>query len=271
MSGGAAGGQGSAGQSDASGSVLLGTAGSTAGSSSSEGPFSVKDCQPRPKRCARDRSPVRASKSVVRPGRRNGGTTLVFALEQGAVVRFTIVRVYPSCKRIGSFSVRAHSGVNRVRFRGRLGRRPLAEGTYRLVAQARGQETAAATVTIVVVRGRKSATELRRARRANACSAAEAQEIETAIGAARPGSNDGPAPTTKRQSIADPLVVAAKAVVKKAKGLTASIGAAVEDNPFSDPFVLLIVGLMTLAFALIGTLVLLHVVRIMGLRDRGLR
>jgi hypothetical protein len=268
MSGGAAGGQGSAGQSGASGSVLLGTA---AGSSSAASPFSVKDCQPRPKRCARDRSPVRASKSVVRPGRRNGGTTLVFALEHGAVVRFTIVRVYPSCKRIGSFSVRAHSGVNRVRFRGRIGRRPLAEGTYRLVAQARGQETAAATVTIVVVRGKKSAAELRRARRANACSAAEAQEIETAIGAARPGSNDDPAPTTKRQSIADPLVVAAKAVVKKAKGLTAGIGAAVEDNPFSDPFVLLIVGLMTLAFALIGTLVLLHVVRIMGLRDRGLR
>jgi hypothetical protein len=271
MSGGTAVGQGSAGQSNASGSVLLGTAGSTAASSSSESPFSVKSCQPRPKRCARDRSPVRASKSVVRPGRRNGGTTLVFALEEGAVVRFTIVRVYPSCKRIGSFSVRAHSGVNRVRFRGRLGRRPLAEGTYRLVVQARGQETAAATVTIVVVRGRKSATELRRARRANACSAAEAQEIETAIGAAPAGSNGDPAPTTKRQSIADPIVAAAKAVVKKAKGLTAGIGAAVEDNPFSDPFVLLIVGLMTLAFALLGTLVLLQVVRLMGLRDRGLR
>lgn len=271
MSSSAPSGQGSAGQGEASGSVLLGTAGGAPSSTSSPSPFSLRSCQPRPKRCARDRSPVRASKSVVRPGRRNGGTTLVFALERGTVVRFTIVRVYPSCKRIGSFSVRAHSGVNRVRFRGRLGGRPLGEGTYRLVAQARGRETSAATVTIVVVRGRKSSAELRRARRANACSGTEAREIERAIGAATAGNNDDSAATTKSKSVADPIVLAAKAVVKKAKAVTAGIGAAAEDNVFADPFVLLIVGLMTLAFALLGTLVLLQVIRIMGLRDRGLR
>lgn len=261
--------------------MLLGTAGSASGAStsssssstSSASPFSFKSCQPRPERCARDSSPVRASKSVVRPGRRNGGTTLVFTLKQGTVVRFTVVRVYPSCVRVGSFSVSAHKGVNRVRFSGRLGRRPLSEGTYRLVAQARGQETAAATLTIVVVRGKTTPAELRRARRANACSPAEAHEIETAIGAAPAGSSDDPG--GKRQSVAerltDPVLGAAKAVVKKAKALPAAIGAAVEDNPFSDPFVLVIVGLLTLAFALLGTLVLLQVVRIIGLRDRGLR
>lgn len=269
MSGGAPSGQGSAGQGEASGSVLLGTAGGASSSTSSPGPFSLRSCQPRPKRCGRDRSPVRASKSVVRPGRRNGGTTLVFTLDRKTVVRFTIVRVYPSCKRIGSFSVRAHSGVNRVRFRGRLGGRPLGEGTYRLVAQARGRETSPATVTIVVARERKSSAELRRARRANACSGTEAREIERAIGAATAGSNDDS--TTKSTSIADPIVLAAKAVVKKAKAVTAGIGAAAEDNVFADPVVLLIVGLMTLAFALLGTLVLLQVIRIMGLRDRGLR
>jgi hypothetical protein len=210
---------------------------------------------------------VHASKAVVQPGRRNGGTTLVFTLRERTVVRFTVVRVYPTCERIGSFSVRAHAGVNRVRFGGRLGRRPLPEGTYRLVAQARGRETAAATVTIVVAHGEASPRELRRARSANACSSAEAHEIETAIGAAPArAAYHGGGGGIKVRSVAHPILGAAKAVVKKAKQLREGITAAVEDNVFSDPFVLLVVGLFTLAFALLGTLVLLQVVRIMGLR-----
>ena len=216
---------------------------------------------------------MHASKAVVQPGRRNGGTTLVFTLRERTVVRFTVVRVYPSCERIGSFSVRAHAGVNRVRFRGRLGRRPLAPGTYRLVAQARGRETAAATVTIVVPRGRTSPSELRRARAANSCSAADAHEIETAIGAAparATGDHNG-ASGVRVRSMADPIVGATKAAVKKAKRLTERVTAAVEENVFADPFVLLLVGLFTLAFALLGTLVLLQVIRIMGLRDPRFR
>jgi hypothetical protein len=215
---------------------------------------------------------VHASKAVVRPGRRNGGTTLTFTLREGTVVRFTVVRVYPSCERVGSFSVRAHAGVNRVRFQGRLGRRTLAEGTYRLVAQARGRERAAATVTIVVVRGNASARELRRARGANACSTAEAHEIVTAIGAApAPTARKGDGGGVRTKSVADPIVGVTKAAVKKAKRLTERITAAVEENVFADPFVLLLVGLFTLAFALLGTLVLLQVVRIMGSRDFHLR
>lgn len=211
---------------------------------------------------------MHASKAVVQPGRRNGGTTLVFTLRERTVVRFTVVRVYPSCERIGSFSVRAHAGVNRVRFGGRLGRRPLPEGTYRIVAQARGRETAAATVTIVVARGETSPHELRRARGANACSAAEAHEIETAIGAAPArAAHHGGGGGIKARSVADPILGAAKAVVKKAKRLKEGITAAVDNNVFADPFVLLLVGLFTLAFALLGTLVLLQVVRILGLRN----
>lgn len=207
----------------------------------------------------------------MRPGRRNGGTTLVFTLREGTTVRFTVVRVYPSCERVGSFSVRAREGVNRVRFRGRLGRRPLAEGTYRLVAQARGRETAAATVTIVVARGKTSPAELRRARRANACSAEEASAIVTAIGAAPPRPTQVGGSGLRARSVAGPVVGVAKAVAKKAKQLTAGVREAVEENVFSDPFVLLIVGLFTLAMALLGTLVLVQIVRIMGLRDPRLR
>jgi hypothetical protein len=254
-------------------SVLLGPSNSATSASSATSPFTPDRCRLRPKRCTRSRSPIHASKTVVRPGRRNGGTTLVFTLSEGTVVRFTVVRVYPSCERVGSFSVRAHSGVNRVRFKGRLGRRPLPAGTYRLVAQARGREAAAATVTIVVARGNTSPRELRRARGANTCSAAEAHAIETVIGAApaRTAKNGDGGSGVRVRSVADPIVGAAKAAVKNAKRLTERVTAAVEENVFADRFVLLLVGLFTLAFALLGTLVLLQVIRIMGLRDPRLR
>jgi hypothetical protein len=211
---------------------------------------------------------VRASKSVVRPGRRDGGTTLVFTLKKGTVVSFTIVRVYPSCERIGSFSVRAHAGVNRVRFPGRLRGRPLAEGTYRLVAHARGQEAAAATVTIVVVRGNMSSADLRRARRANACSASEAHEIYTAIGVAPAGSsNDDRAINTK--SVTDPVVGAAKGVVKKAKALPSAVGGAVDDN-LPEALIVLIAVMSALTFGLLATLAP-RIVRMLGLGDQRLR
>ncbi len=208
---------------------------------------------------------VRASKSIVRPGRRDGGTTLVFTLKRATVVRFTIVRVYPSCERIGSFSVRAHTGINRVRFRGRFGGRPLAEGTYRLVAQARGQERAAATVTIVVARRKMSSAKLRRARRANACSPWEAHEIDTAVGVAPAGSSDDDRPI-KATGITDPVVGAVKKAVKKAKALPSEIGGAADD--ILSPS---LVGLLAALFA--ATLVLLGilVVRVYRMALRGQR
>jgi len=207
---------------------------------------------------------VRASKWVVRPGRRRGGTTLVFTLKQRRMVRFTVVRVYPSCERIGSFTVPARAGINRVRFRGRLGGRPLAEGTYRLIAQARGQEAAAATVTIVVVHGKTTPAELRRARRANTCSASEAHEIDAAIGAA-PTGGGGDDAAVNTESVADPFVGAAKAVVKKAKALPAVIGGAA-DEYYSDTAILLLAGAFMLALVVLGTLAM-QVARNLGLRD----
>jgi hypothetical protein len=118
---------------------------------------------------------VRVSRSVVRPGRKSGGTTLIFRLSRPAVLRVTIVRVYPSCKRLGSFVVRAHAGVNRVRFRGRLRGRALPEGGYRLVIRARGATRDAAAVPIVVARGKITKEQIRKARSVSVCSGAVAQ------------------------------------------------------------------------------------------------
>lgn len=195
----------------------------------------------------------------MRPGRKNGGTTLVVALTRRAQLRITIVRVYPSCERVGSFSVRAHRGVNRVRFNGRFRGRPLPEGTYRLLVQARGQERAAVAVTIVVIRGQASLAVLRRARSANSCSLAEAREIESAVGARASGRNDSGNPAGaekgKRASVIR-VVSAVKGVMKKA-----SIG----DDPVSS-LILFIVGLVTLSSACLGGFVLVRWSRMMGWR-----
>jgi hypothetical protein len=195
---------------------------------------------------------VRVSNWIVRPGRKNGGTMLVFTLARRALVRFTIVRVYPSCKHVGSFSVRAHGGLNRVRFQGRFRGRPLPAGTYRLLVHARGHARAAAAVTIVVARRQSSRPALRRARSANSCSPAEAREIETALGLAAGGRNEGssnPAVPAKGKGASLIRVASAvKGVMKKAS---------LSGTPFSDP-ILFAIGLLTLLSACLGTFVLLR-------------
>jgi hypothetical protein len=133
-----------------------------------------------------ERRPVRATRTTVRPHSKNGATTIVFRLARPSVVRFTVVRVYPTCERVGSFRVRARAGVNRVKFRGRLRGRPLDEGTYRLLVRPRGARADAAALKLVVVRGEPlSAQELREARNANVCgtsSAADGVAAVTALG-----------------------------------------------------------------------------------------
>lgn len=51
-------------------------------------------------------------------------------------VQFVLVR--PGCGVVGSFTVRGHEGVNRIRFRGRLHGRRLASGTYRVRVRSHG-------------------------------------------------------------------------------------------------------------------------------------
>jgi hypothetical protein len=205
---------------------------------------------------------VHVESTVVRQTRRNGGTAVVFRLSRQAIVRFTIVRVYPSCERVGSFSVRAHRGVNRVRFRGRFRGKPLAEGTYRLLVHPGGEAAAAAAVTVVVVHGKTSPAEVRRARRANSCSTAEAEAIVIAA-YGHDERSTATAGDDKQDGVVDRVVGAVKGGTKKARTVTRKVGEAIPaaDEPLSDPVVFGILGILTLASALLGGFVLHRVAR----------
>ena len=100
--------------------------------------------------------------------RRHRRTTLVFVLRRPARVEFVVVQVSPACRRVGTFHVRGHRGVNRIRFDDRIGRHTLGPGTYRIIARRRGGGRVVDT-RLVVVQNAKHAN-LRAARNANTCS-----------------------------------------------------------------------------------------------------
>ena len=213
---------------------------------------------------------MRVSRWVVRPGRKNGGTVVVFKLAREAVVRFTVVRVYPTCKLMGSFRVRAQAGVNRVPFRGRVRGRALPAGTYRLLLRVEGAKEDAAAVTIVVVRGKASPRNLRKARRSAVCGATDTARNASPTSFHPPvgGSNAG---DSSKDRIAGPLVGAAKAVVKKAKALSSRFKKSVDDPAPVGALFLIAVGLLTLASAALGALAVLKLTRLTEFGDRFYR
>jgi hypothetical protein len=209
--------------------------------------------------CAGLRKPVHISKSLVIPGVKNGGTELVFALKKGALVRFTIVRVYPSCKRIGSFAVDAHSGVNRVEFDGSYAGNPLAAGTYRLLVHAQGQEQAAAALTIVISPNQAKPAVVSRARNANTCTAEQAREIEAAAAAEALGGSGGDRGLAALGKPGKVLQQVAVGAVKGVASKTQALAASINDSLFSpSPATLTVVGLLTLLSSCLGGLVLVR-------------
>jgi hypothetical protein len=95
-------------------------------------------------------------------------TVLVFVLKKAALVEFVVIEVAPDCRRVGRFRVVGRRGVNRVRFRGRIGRRALGPGTYRIMARALPRGRALVDTKLVVV-ARPERDEISSGRRANAC------------------------------------------------------------------------------------------------------
>jgi hypothetical protein len=92
---------------------------------------------------------------------RLGGTVVSFTLSLPATTRFRVERLVRHGKHRryrllrGSFSYRGRAGRNRIRFTGRLRRKPLAAGSYRLVAVAKdasGRSTRTRRATFRVLR-----------------------------------------------------------------------------------------------------------------------
>ena len=186
--------------------------------------------------------------------------TLIFRLAKPAVLRFTIVQVFPSCRRIGSFSVRAHAGVNRIRFRGRFRGRALPVGGYRLVVRARGAERAAAAVPIVIARGKASRAALDTARNGSTCSGQLAEVGFISAAGIHDDTQSGGGGRIEQAT--DPVVGAAGAVAGAAKDLlnqaTSALG--VEDKPLDDPLVLAVIGVFLVVICLLATLLLAQIV-----------
>lgn len=109
---------------------------------------------PRP---ARSRPPPRMSRLAVSPSRfaARRGTRIRWRLSEPATTRFRIER---RGKPHGAFRRRGARGANRLRFRGRLKRRWLPPGRYRLVvvAMAGGRRSRRASVRFRVLRPRAS-------------------------------------------------------------------------------------------------------------------
>lgn len=205
---------------------------------------------------------------VVRPGRKNGGTVVVFTSPRAAVVRVTVVRVFPACRVMGSFRVRVRAGLNRIPFRGRLRGRVLPAGTYRLrLREVRAQEDAAA-VTIVVARGKTTAKRLRAARRAAACGSDEALGSVLPLGSSLPPTPGTPSGKSGETHPSVPLAEAAKAIVRQAKALTSGVKRTVQDSGPTSPLFLTLVGLLTLASVALGAFVFLKIMQLAEIRDR---
>jgi hypothetical protein len=217
---------------------------------------------------------VRASRTIVRPDRKNGGTTLILRLSKPTVLRVSIVRVYPSCERLGSFTVRAHAGVNRIRFRGRFRGRALPEGGYRLVIRARGAKRDAAAVPIVIARGKTSKEALRKARNGSTCAepiAAVGSVSSPRAGGDHQGSSIGVLDRVK-EPVLDLVGAVTGSVSGNARallnGVTDRVAGPLRDRPVDDPLVLTIIGFLLLVIAFLGTMLLAQFVRSLDTGER---
>ena len=94
----------------------------------------------------------------------------MIVLPAAGVVELRVTQVAPLCRAAGRIVVRGHAGRNVVRFRGRVGRRTLGPGTYRITPRLRGGRELR-SLLVVVVAGRAPAPgEVASARAADACS-----------------------------------------------------------------------------------------------------
>jgi hypothetical protein len=147
---------------------------------------------------------------VVRPWISRSGpraqrqTTLVFRLSRPALIELVFTRIAPDCRVVGKLRVQGRAGLNRVQFRGRIGRRILRPGMYRVTARTLRPRRAAPVRVNVIIVGRPNPTPavIALARATNACAHAAGEPDVTAAAAAplgtAPPSSPRPKPTVLR-------------------------------------------------------------------------
>ena len=74
--------------------------------------------------------------------------TFVFRVAGGGSIKFSVRQVAPVCRTVGSFTVRARAGLNRLRFTGRVRGHRLRTGTYQIRAR-RGKATIFRKILVV--------------------------------------------------------------------------------------------------------------------------
>ncbi|MDP9491092.1 MAG: hypothetical protein M3P42_02655 [Actinomycetota bacterium] len=98
------------------------------------------------------------------------GLWITFWVSRPGTVVFLVDEMAPECRYVGKFLVRASSGRNAVRFRGRLRGRSLAPGTYRLTAHPRGNRARLVTgVTVVILEHPPGKAKIAAAQESNTC------------------------------------------------------------------------------------------------------
>ena len=132
-------------------------------------------------------------------------TTFSFRLSRPTLVEFVLVRVAPDCRVVGKFRVNGRAGLNRVRFRGRIGRRVLRPGTYRVTARTLPPGGAKLLGVRLVIVGQPNPlpSELAAARASNACATTgEVGEYSTTrYGTASSRTPPGPRPSARESRL----------------------------------------------------------------------
>lgn len=193
---------------------------------------------------------------------------VVFGLTRPAVLRVTVVRVYPSCEVLASFVVRGREGLNRIRFDGRLRGRPLPSGAYRLVVRARGASRDAAAVRLVISRRPMRPGAVQKALSTSVCSGPVADlGRDDDAGATPGGSNHESGGGGVLSSLRNHVAAVLRPATGTVKGAAESLANATDD-PVRDPWLLTFVGVFTLMSAILGGAFLVRFVRENGFRRR---
>lgn len=210
-----------------SGSGVSGSPGSAGGQGA--GYYGATPARPRRPRSSRSRTArvigIRAGR--VRVARQKRAARITFTLNRPGRVLFVVRGPAPSCGVAGRFTVRGDRGINHVRFTGRVGRRELPYGTYRVTARTPGR---APSRPVLVAVGERRVTN------GFACaSGAPADPFAEILGTFSNGSASGPSGAAQEGSAGSSGAGGRKAQTKRDSGVLPAISERLRKVPEALP------------------------------------